>query len=489
MGGHLWRERAGSGHGARNLNVLRSRTLVVAAILVVLAVPLLVYVSIGGYARYTADDYCWAGVLRTQGFWPAQVSWYLGYSPRYAFTFLVNLVELAGPGIVPVLPVSATVIWVITLSWTFAQFKVCLGGLHGVVAAVLVAETIVLATFQTAPDIAQSLYWQTGMLTYLLPLIIATFLVGWIRRGIARGSGRFGEITVCAVVTFVAGGLSETYLIPQNVTLTLSLGLALLAWRSGTAEQRVAGRAAVPYLAAALAGGVVALIAIVAAPSIGSRVGGGPADLWLAMSAAIATGTFQVLRLARHFAPTLVLCVALPGLVAALWRGPGSGEPARVPFKSVLIVGAVVAVVLPFCYFPSFYAQNGNPPARALIVPGSILAGFAVYVGVAGVALARAALVRAPLFATVTGLILMALVPLGIAATTSPERALAADYAARWDAEDALIRAQRDAGQRQLIVPPLPSNLGEDYVTADPKHFFNVCVARYYGVDSIAASD
>ena len=30
-----------------------------------LAVPLVLYASVGWYARYTADDYCWAGILRT----------------------------------------------------------------------------------------------------------------------------------------------------------------------------------------------------------------------------------------------------------------------------------------------------------------------------------------------------------------------------------------------------------------------------------------
>src|ERR1700704_5634068 len=96
---------------------------------VVLALPLAVYASVGGFARYTADDYCWAGVLRTQGFWQAQVSWFTTYSPRYSFTFLVNLVELAGTGIVPFLPLVGMLGWLVTLVWTFSRFDVRLGGI------------------------------------------------------------------------------------------------------------------------------------------------------------------------------------------------------------------------------------------------------------------------------------------------------------------------------------------------------------------------
>src|ERR1700674_1500546 len=89
-----------------------------------MALPLAVYASVGSFARYTADDYCWAGVLRTEGFFAAQADWYLNYSPRYAFTFVVNLVELAGPTIVPALPLAAIVVWLATLTWTFVQFGI-----------------------------------------------------------------------------------------------------------------------------------------------------------------------------------------------------------------------------------------------------------------------------------------------------------------------------------------------------------------------------
>src|SRR4030088_2246691 len=147
----------------------------------VLALPLAVYASVGGFARYTADDYCWAGVLRTEGFLAAQVSWYTIYSPRYAFTFIVNVVELAGPGIVPALPIAAILVWLATLTWTLRQFG--LQTMH----ALLMAELAALATLQTAPDLPQSLYWQTGMLTYLLPLVLATFLIGWIRAAVQQG--------------------------------------------------------------------------------------------------------------------------------------------------------------------------------------------------------------------------------------------------------------------------------------------------------------
>ena len=86
-----------------------------------LLLPLVAYASVGSFSRYTADDYCWAAVLWTQGFFQAQVHWYTVYSPRYAFTFLVNLVELAGPPIVPFLPPLAIAGWLGALTWALSR--------------------------------------------------------------------------------------------------------------------------------------------------------------------------------------------------------------------------------------------------------------------------------------------------------------------------------------------------------------------------------
>ncbi|MGI9145233.1 MAG: hypothetical protein ACR2IK_01575, partial [Chloroflexota bacterium] len=229
------------------------RRLVPAALGSALALPLLGYATIGSFARYTADDYCWAGVLRTEGFFRAQMLWYTQYSPRYTFTLLVNLAELAGPALVPALPAVAMVIWLVALTWTCAQFRITLGRLSTATSAVLLAEVAALGSLQTAPDMAQSLYWQTGMLTYLLPLVLATLLMGWIRRALQQHSVTPWTLGVSGLVTFLAGGLSETYLIPQNVALTLTLATCLVVARRGPVR-----RVAAAHVSAALAGGVLA---------------------------------------------------------------------------------------------------------------------------------------------------------------------------------------------------------------------------------------
>jgi hypothetical protein len=84
--------------------------------------------------------------------------------------------------------------------------------------------------------------------------------------------------------------------------------------------------------------------------------------------------------------------------------------------------------------------------------------------------------------------LLLALVPLSMAVISLPEPAIAAQQAALWDSQDQHIRASRDAGQLDVTVAPRPRYLGEDFVSTDRTNWFNVCVARYYGVRSIAAT-
>jgi hypothetical protein len=453
----------------------RLRRLLPAVMGAALALPLATYASVGAFARYVADDYCWAGVLRTQGFLTAQALWYSGYSPRYAFTFIVNVVELAGPAIVPALPATAILVWLATLTWTFRQVRLPTLG------AVLGAEVATLATLQTAPDMGQSLYWQTGMLTYVLPLVLASFLLGWIARAVRSRRLSRWQVAVSGLVTLFAGGLSETYLIPQNVLLTLSAAVVLV-W-----GPRPSRRVALAHLLGALGGGVLALGIIVVAPATTYRLGGGtPADLWLAGSAAIATAAYQVLRLVRYFPLTVLLCLVAPGVI--LRTLAARGQPhilSTVSGRWFALITALIVLSLPFCYFPSFYAQNGNPPARSLIVPGALLTGYLLF---AGYSLDRwLGQWRPAPSVLAAATLLVVLVPLGIAAASLPQVAQAAQYATLWDAEDAAIRTSRDAGQADVRVPPLPPNLGESYVSSDPANWFNVCVARYYGVRTIAA--
>jgi uncharacterized protein DUF6056 len=61
-------------------------------------------------------------------------------------------------------------------------------------------------------------------------------------------------------------------------------------------------------------------------------------------------------------------------------------------------------------------------------------------------------------------------------------------YATEWDQIDASIRAERSSGTLAVRVPHLAPTgmLNLDFVGSDQSDWLNQCVARYYGVTSIA---
>src|SRR5919201_120361 len=92
-----------------------------------LAVPLLAHAYVGLYSRYAADDYCTAGQVATRGLLGLELTLYEVWSGRFAFTFIVGLAELIGPGATRVLPGFALAAWVAALTWAISRLGLLLG--------------------------------------------------------------------------------------------------------------------------------------------------------------------------------------------------------------------------------------------------------------------------------------------------------------------------------------------------------------------------
>lgn len=454
-----------------------------------LLLPLLVYGAVGFFTRYAADDYCTAGILRTEGLLGAQTWWYFGFSPRYAFSFAVSAVELLGLAIVPLLPTLAMLLWLLVLTWALSRFRHLFPRFGSMPVCLLVAALVVFAVLSTTPDIAQSLYWQTGMLTYLFPLMLLTLYAGWVATQVTRAVHGGGDpppsLLVSGAIPFVAGGMSETYLALQGTVLFLAAAGCLLVRTPAT-------RAALPHLAIGWATSVAALEIIQLSPTVGMREAGLKPPLELALGAAINTGWLFVVRFARHSVFTALLCLALPSVIGA-GPAPDSVSPdcrnvsptALARHLGVVGVGSLALIMA--CFFPAFFAQGGDPPARSHVVPDFVLVCFLVYAGIRlQPVLARLA-AGVPRAAVALAMGALALTPVVTAVRTLPEVPAAADYAARWDRLDGDIRAARAAGATNLVVAQLPRALGQDYLSTSSRYWFNGCVARYYGLQSIAA--
>ena len=459
-----------------------------------LAAPLLAHAYVGLFTRYMADDYCTAAALRAEGLLGMQRVFYLGWSGRFSFTLTAGLVEMLGTAVVPVLPAFMLAAWLAALVWAASQFGL------GRRDACLLSLLIVFATLDdNEGGVYEALYWQTGSLTYTLPLVLLVLLGGALARLYFRGAGRVGarRLALFGAAAFYAGGFSETSVVMQTAALCMALAVCLRRRRE-EASRRVARAAG-----AALLGSLLALSVVALAP--GNRVRQAaiqaqPAGLHAAAQSA-AGATFVFIFSEHNYQGTshIRLVALLLPLLFAFYsgRGPEGPEGPERPegaerrpgtFAPLAIPPAAAAAVFA-CFAPAFYVMSREPPFRARVVPQFVLAcALAAWGHALGRALRRAYAPRAP-FRALSALLAAALLaaPAWAAFKTLRQAGRARALAAVWDRQDAEMRAAVARGERRLTVPVLFNIGGTDLMTRDPAWYVNQCAAAYYGAESITA--
>jgi uncharacterized protein DUF6056 len=435
---------------------------------------LLAFAITGLYTRYAADDYCTAGQLVANGLLGAQSDLYVAWSGRFTATLLITMFESLGTGVLPLLAAGALVLWVIALAWAIRELTRL-----RVTHAIALAALLVYATLDMTADRAQDLYWQTGLLTYLSPLIFATLEIGLFARFAKSGAGAW-NYCLCFVIAFIAGGTSETFAFAHLAALGVALAGTLLA-----PSNRLRG-----LLAASCAGAVVALALIAVAPGNEVReISASRTPLPVAVPLALQfTEGWLRLSFARPHAVTLALLLGVPTVLAITTNWQTRIRRIVVP----VIAGA--AVVIFACMLPAYYALGTNPPGRAQLIAQFVLVGTVLLISYAlapTVARLWLGALRGPagiILASISMLVLIATGPLLNIVQSVRDVDSARAYATEWDQIDASIRAERSSGTLAVRVPHLAPTgmLNLDFVGSDQSDWLNQCVARYYGVTSIA---
>jgi hypothetical protein len=479
--------------------------MVSAALAAPLCAALLAHAYVGLYSRYWLDDFNFAAVLRDRGFLGSQLYWYMNWSGRFSLYFAVNLAESAGPWVAPLLPLAALSVWVAVTAWAAYHAASLLGLPHRVSVALPSALLLVYATVESTADVAQSLYWQTGMLAYLAPLIFLTANAGLVASSARKEHGGAApwRLCLCALLALIAGGFSEVSALMQAGGMSLLLAASLTC--------SLGGRRTRALILAGLGGALAALLLVVLAPGNKVRQELVPARAGLFWSAE-SSFRFTLYFFEQHtrrWRGVAALCFALPALLAlaggaSRLRQPG-GAPGEMPgarrLLSLFAFGTAAGFALiVLCFIPGFYGQSETLPRRAHIIPKFVLVCVNFYWGaLAGLLLLRATRGRKalPLPLRTVGWTVVALLlvpPLVSARRTFALGARAREYAERWDETDRQIRAAAAAGARDVTVRAFGGGeweLGfgrpDMRLSRDPKAPQNMTAARYYGLDSVKA--
>lgn len=131
-----------------------------------LLVPFVLYLIAALPMRWAADDFCDVARL-SDGILPAVHRFYNGWSGRYTYALAIEASKLGGIGLA-----ALPALLVLLIGW------VALAKLIGPEDATLVTVVALAAS----PALPQSVYWQSGLFNYGLPLALLSVLVWWIRR-------------------------------------------------------------------------------------------------------------------------------------------------------------------------------------------------------------------------------------------------------------------------------------------------------------------
>lgn len=478
-----------------------------AVLVTALFIPLLAFAFLGHFIRYMGDDWCTAAVINKVGLLKAQWSWYVGWTGRFSFTLVSGIAHLPGPQVAPLVPALMLTLWLAATSWASYQIALWARWPSPLLASLAAAELIVFATLNTAHNIVQSFYWQTGALTYVAPLILLTLYVGVIVYGARRrfeGRSAAPASALGFVLTLIAGGFSEAYVVLQTGGLLLAAAACYAGAREGGARASFT-RAALPPFVAGLAGSLLSLLVVALAPGNDVRRSffTSPPDLFSSAKISLYYATGHVPYTVYLSPCTTLLMLVVPAMMGFYLYAtdPERGEALdlRKARRLLILLPVVGYILILLCYVPAAYATSTYLPGRARIIPQFVFVCVTISWGyLAGAALstylsARRQYVTASLTA---GLVVVAAL-LVLSPASAAWRVLtlvkgARESAAVFDQMDREIRVAKERGVMDQTVTALDdvetrfgAGKTELHLERDPENWKNKCVAKFYGINSV----
>ncbi len=439
-----------------------------------------------------ADDYCNAAVFRNKGFWGAQKWIYATWSGRFSSTALIGTSTALGPHLIPFLPAMLMVGWLAATFWSMREILWALDWRRDVLSIAAASELIVLAALASAPDLGQSLYWQTGALTYLTPVILWTLCCGVAASAIRRRAQTGTRLMniLLPLLTFVAAGTSETAATTQVIVFTVFAVLLAIHPKSRTSLSKLVW--------AGFAGSVLGAIAVASSPGNVVReaalrqLNGGPLPPFVILGVAVARVAILTMSLVRR-SWMLILSVSL--ILAPQFPVNRSAEGRRRVFRLSGCALATSFLAVVGSALPAVFALGLPPPERSLF-PGSwilLCASVLVVSAIIARVVSFRGYKRQPLRGALVGLglggLLFSVSAIGLHIGHSVDGLRR--QAAAWDSRDTHIRNERIRGNVDVILAPIETHWSSidsaplESAGADTEAWVNECVADYYSIRTV----
>src|SRR5262245_19974367 len=353
------------------------------ASIVAFSATLLAHAYIGSFGRFVSDDFCTASVLGSYGFFGAQKHWFMTWTGRFSFVMAVDFAHLIGPKIVRFLPTIVLGAWLAALTWAISQAMVVVDCARPKTVSLLLAEMILVCTLAATPSVYQSLYWQTGVLTYVAPVVFASAFLGLLCIVVvADRKPSLAVMLLGGFLTFIASGFSESFAFLEGAALSL---VVFLSYASD--QNSLLGKKNRMFLFVSLVGAILGAAVVLAAPGNNSRIA---EELTGGMATSPARTWFGVLKLSTHFALDSIAnacgpkrfvaaTATLPALLALIMPAEHKMNPAmpfnvrevskRFVFGTIFGFALIASSFVPTAYVAAYLRGTYYPPGRLFVIP------------------------------------------------------------------------------------------------------------------------
>ena len=462
------------------------RNIFMITILVLLLVILGIHMLIGTNSRMVADDFCQAVMTANMGAFEAIKAKLLNWDGRYSYVF-IYLLSPYNRIVIPLLPILYIIFW---LSGSFVLIKTLLEKINyqNRLVTTLISGLILVSTLTFSDNVFQSFYWKAGSMPYTLPIILFIWFVNFTiffnkhsRKNLAFW------YSAAFIINFVIVGFSPVLGIIQLLILalwTLAEKIFSLSEHSHTFY----------LLLSALAGTIIGLLIVIFSPGNAIRAANfeNTTNLLIIIknsfgyTFSLITHIFDKYTLLSTSLVAIPLCLSYLANLNKIF--------ANISIKTILIVLAILTVLtlglIASAFAPGVYGMSQSIPERAIVIPKLLIAIYLFFLGITiGTIIQKITFFNQKLiqFSIISISILTLMLSMWVFGniTIQEYRNLQTyqKYAAAWDEREALIQSSSETNLQVIPLPPSP--IGSQRTTTDPEHWINLCVAKYYDIESI----
>lgn len=466
----------------------------VGALLLVAAI----YAYLGTFSRYRADDYCEAVRIRRTSPIGAVFERYFAESwpratMRYTNLFFVGLSEVLGGNSMQVTTASMVLLWFAGNVWAIHELRRFMRIDWTLGIDLFWGLLIGFFSLKQAPNLFQTVYWRSAMMTHFAPLVFGLFLFAFLIRQARRPETESPALPVYLfifIATFMIAGFSE----PPTTTMLTAIPMLLVAiWLWGTSPAK---RKYLLLLASAFLGAVAGLLAMLLSPASANAVREEtPNIVQLLLNSFLYSYLFIVDSLKTQPLP-FFLCVLISLMFVWLFRQIKASDVPdaenRKIWIAILATPFVIWLLIAAGFSASVYGQSFPVERMRFLARAMLIAGFMVEGAVSGLLLGHIRFRANPVLAQSIVAVAFAAIAAGYPLRTAWNLVQfdIPDYRTRaeqWDERDAFIRQAVAAGATDLVVTQIDTMGGVQEYKGNELFWVNRCAAEYYGLDSLRA--